>query len=78
MVIKIDFKILKFKCVSHACRKIKVWFRRLSQRSQVDDNDDGKKVFTRWELDYTLSSNDKLDLLDEYLEMGEQSVYSDL
>ena len=61
-----------------SCRKIKVWFRRLSQRSQVDDNDDGKKVYTRWELDYTLSSNDKLDLLDEYLEMGEQSVYSDL
>ena len=44
----------------------------MSQRSQVDGNDDGKKVYTRWELDYTLSSNDKLDLLDEYLEMGEQ------
>ena len=37
------------------------------------DDDGGKKVYTRWELDYTLSSNDKLDLLDEYLEMGEQA-----
>ena len=49
-----------------------MWFRRCSERSQVDDDEGGgKKVHTRWELDYTLSSNDKLDLLDEYLEMGE-------
>lgn len=42
----------------------------------MDDND-GKKVYTRWEWDYTLSSTDKLDLLDEYLEMGESLMSSD-
>ena len=42
----------------------------------MDDND-GKKVYTRWELDYTLSSTDKLDLLDEYLEMGESLMSYD-
>ena len=51
------------------CSNLKVWWRRFVARRIMDDNG-GPRVFTRWELDYTLSSNDKLDLLDEYLEMG--------
>ncbi len=29
------------------------------------------KTFTRWEMDYGLDETDRLELLDEYLEMGQ-------
>ena len=52
------------------CSKLKVWWRRIVASRIMNDNGN-LRVLTRWERDYTLSSTDKLDLLDEYLEMGE-------
>ena len=53
-----------------------VWWKRCHYRSskaelQGTKNHSKKDLPTSWEEDYNLQSFNRLDLLDEYLEMGE-------
>ena len=47
------------------------FWKRYVYRKRIEDSEveDGSKIYTRWEQDYNLQSVDRLDLLDEYLEM---------
>lgn len=48
------------------------FWKRYVYRKRIEDSagvEDGSKIYTRWEHDYNLQSVDRLDLLDEYLEM---------
>lgn len=44
-----------------------IWKRYIYKKA-IEDGEE-RKIYTRWENDYNLLSVDKLDLLDEYLEM---------
>jgi hypothetical protein len=53
-----------------------VWWKRYVYHSntvhvQGAKNHLDKDVYTRWEQDYNLQSVERLEMLDEYLEMGE-------
>ena len=43
-------------------------WKRYAYKKAIEDGEE-KKIYTRWENDYNLQNVDKLDLLDEYLEM---------
>ena len=45
------------------------WKRYVYRKRIEDSGAEDSKIYTRWEQDYNLQSVDKLDLLDEYLEM---------
>ena len=44
------------------------FWKRYVYKKGIEDGEE-KKIFTRWENDYNLKAVDKLDLLDEYLEL---------
>ncbi len=53
-------------------RKLQTFWRRyVYKKNMIEQGLDGdeKPIFTRWEQDYNLTRVDRLDLLDEYLEM---------
>ena len=57
-------------------RKIVVWWKRYVYQSNTvhvegTKNQQDRDVFTRWEQDYQLQNVERLEMLDEYLEMGE-------
>jgi hypothetical protein len=45
------------------------WKRYVYKKGIEVEDGEKKTIFTRWEHDYNLTSVDRLDLLDEYLEM---------
>ena len=56
-------------------RKLVVWWKQFVYRSSVHDAGGGRKdVYTRWEQDYNLQNVERLECLDEYLEMGDPWV----
>lgn len=48
--------------------KLVTFWKRYVYKKGIEDGEE-KKIFTRWENDYNLKAVDKLDLLDEYLEL---------
>ena len=53
-----------------SCRKLVVWWKKFIYRSSSVNPEGSKHVYTRWEQDYNLQNVERLDCLDEYLEMG--------
>ena len=49
-------------------RKLVTFWKRYVYKKGIEDGEE-KKIYTRWENDYNLKAVDKLDLLDEYLEL---------
>jgi hypothetical protein len=50
------------------CRKLVTFWKRYVYKKAIEDGAE-KTIYTRWENDYNLKAVDKLDLLDEYLEL---------
>ncbi len=49
-------------------RKLVTFWKRHVYKKGIEDGEE-RKIYTRWENDYNLLNVDRLDLLDEYLEM---------
>ncbi|XP_040579928.1 anoctamin-5 isoform X2 [Lepeophtheirus salmonis] len=49
--------------------KVIIMWKRYVYRTNIVDNESSNNEITRWEMDYSLKSVDRITLLDEYLEM---------